>query len=121
MQNHQYWQAHKESTAKLLRWIKLTFLDEKDEIMKALSELTAELMATADNVEKIVIATPAHVVVDPATHTVVLNSDIEALASAADIVKARIAARLPEPVIEPPAEPVPMRMVEHDQQTGLPI
>ena len=117
MQNHQYWQAHKESTAKLLRWIKLTFLDEKDEIMKALSELTAEVLATTALVETIAVATPAHVVVDPVTHTIVLNSELEAHAAALDDQAAAVKAKLPAPT----TEQAPPTMVTHDPQTGLPI
>lgn len=95
MQHNPHWQAHKQSTAKMVHWIRLTLLDEKDEIMTKLSDLIAEVNATAAKIEGLVVAGDKHVMVDPATQTIVENSELELLATDLKALSDKVAAKMP--------------------------
>lgn len=114
MQNHPHWLKHKSLTSELFHWVRLNFLheltesNEKDRLMKKISELTAEIVDATSKLDKLEIVTPAHVIVDPATHTVMDNAELAANEAATDALVAKLDAKLPAPVVEHPAvaEPV---------------
>ena len=112
MKQHPDWLRHKSVTSELLHWLRLNFLheltesNEKDDLMKKLSELTAEIVDATAKLDKLELITPAHIIVDPATQTVVENADLIANDAAVAAHIAKLDAKMPAPVIVPVIVPV---------------